>query len=92
MYRHLSNPTPTLPLPLKGREKVMFLPLQALNLIWYRARGRLALHHVGCRTKALNLTWFRGGGWGLLEQYKYVSSFMDLLVSVTASPSAAPLR
>jgi len=21
-----------------------------------------ALHHVGCRTKALNLTWFRGGG------------------------------
>jgi hypothetical protein len=28
-------------LPLKGRENVMFLPLQALNLIWYRARGRL---------------------------------------------------
>ncbi len=22
----------------------------------------LALHHVGCRTKALNLIWFRGGG------------------------------
>jgi hypothetical protein len=21
-----------------------------------------ALHHVGCRTKALNLIWFRGGG------------------------------
>jgi hypothetical protein len=21
-----------------------------------------ALHHVGCRTKALNLMWFRGGG------------------------------
>jgi hypothetical protein len=21
-----------------------------------------ALHHVGCRTRALNLIWFRGGG------------------------------
>jgi hypothetical protein len=28
LNRHLFNPTPTLSLPLKGREKLMFLPLQ----------------------------------------------------------------
>jgi len=28
LNRHLINPTPTLSLPLKGRERVMFLPLQ----------------------------------------------------------------
>jgi hypothetical protein len=27
LNRHLINPTPTLSLPLKGREIVMFLPL-----------------------------------------------------------------
>jgi len=26
-----------------------------------------ALHHVGCRTKALNLTWFRGGGESIIH-------------------------
>jgi hypothetical protein len=33
-----------------------------------RGKGE-ALHHVGCRIKALNLIWFRGGGDAVRDLY-----------------------
>jgi hypothetical protein len=64
LSRHLINPTPTLSLPLKGREIVMFLLLGKTEIaIFLPLRGREIVTFLLLRGKEMVMFLpFQGGG------------------------------
>jgi hypothetical protein len=74
LNRHLINPTPTLPLPLKGREAVILLPPKDREVVMPLPPLKEGSCYFPPPSRGRE-----GGGWGLSEQYHYhyVFSMMD---------------